>query len=149
MATQEETELEIAAFMGPHIKRARIALVLIGILYAYVGYRDYGMVKQWREALAGSEVAGKVDMLYYFVIFTFIAGVANIVLAVIGGKQTTKTMYIAFGIFVVHSAWMLYLVGVLLFTSWTWWISAIVIGMGFQAALKAENLRKQRGHAAL
>jgi hypothetical protein len=149
MPTQEETELEIAAFMGPHIKRARIALVLIGLLYVYVGYKDYGTVKQWREALAGTEVAGKVDMLFYFVIFTFIAGVANIVLAAIGGKQTTKTMYIAFGIFVIHSAWMLYLVEALLFTNWQWWITAIVLGMGFQAAMKAEKLRRERAHPAV
>ena len=144
-----DRSIEIAAFMGPHIKRARIALVIIGLLYAYVGYKDYGLVRQWREALAGTEVAGNVDMLYYFVLFTFAAGVANIVLAMVGGKQATKAMYAAFAIFVVHSAWLLYIFGLMLFTNWQWWITAIVLGMGFEAALKAERLRKQRAHPAL
>jgi hypothetical protein len=146
---EELVELEIAAFMGPHIKRARIALVIIGVLYAYVGWRDYGKVVQLRELLAGSAVQTQANMLYYFVIFTFLAGVANFGLAFVGGKMATRAMYIAFGIFVAHSLFLAYFAGPLILTNWQWWLTAIVLGMGFQAALKAEKLRKQRLDATL
>jgi hypothetical protein len=148
MAPQEDpVELEIAAFMGPHIKRARIALVLVGIVYAWNAYRSYGDVKALRELMKGEngELAHAVNMAYYFVIATAIAGVANIALAAIGGaKATTKTMYIATGIFVAHSLFGMYIGGVALFTNWIWWLTAICLGMGFQAAWKADQLRKQR-----
>jgi hypothetical protein len=146
---EELIELEIAAFMGPHIKRARIALVIIGVLYAYVGWRDYGRVVQLRELVAGSAVQTQADMLYYFVIFTFLAGVANVSLAFVGGKMATRAMYIAFAIFIAHSLFLAYFVGPLILTNWQWWLTAIVLGMGFQAALKAEKLRKQRLDATL
>jgi hypothetical protein len=50
--------------------------------------------------------------------------------------------YAAMAIFVAHSAFLLYLSGGALVTSGLWWITAICLGMGFQAALKAERLRK-------
>lgn len=139
-------ELEIAAFMGPHIKRARIALVLVGIVYAFNAYRSYGDVKHLRELMKGDsgELAHMVNMAYYYVIATAVAGVGNIILAAIGGTKTTFAMYIAMGIFAAHSLFGMYIGGVALFTSWIWWLTAICLGMGFQAAWKADQLRKQR-----
>jgi hypothetical protein len=51
------------------------------------------------------------------------------------------------GIFVAHSCFQLYISGVLVFMSWTWWLAAIVLGMGFQAAYKAAKLRRERKQA--
>ena len=139
-------ELEIAAFMGPHIKRARIALVLIGALYIWSAYRSYGGIAELREALKGGSdeynIKSTVDLLYYFVVFTGFAGVANIVLAVIAGKKMTFAMYTAMGIFAAHTLFQLYLTEGLILTNWLWWITAIILGMGFQAAYKANKLRK-------
>lgn len=144
---EDPVELEIAAFMGPHIKRARFALVLVGAVYAYNAYKAYGDVTQLRDMVRGdtSELAHAVNMAYYFVVATAIAGVANILLAIIGGTRTTFAIYLAMAIFVAHSLFALVIGGVLLFTSWLWWLTAIVLGMGFQAAWKADQLRKTRG----
>ena len=76
--TQAElTELEIAAFMGPHIKRARIALVLIGALYIWVAYRSYGDVSRAKEMMdryaagepAMDELKRLVNLAYIIVIW--------------------------------------------------------------------------------
>jgi hypothetical protein len=148
-------ELEIGAFMGPHIKRARIALVLIGILYAVTAYLSYDDIAKWHAAMSGAstkdarvaELKHLVDVAYFVVVFTGIAGVANIVLAAIGGTKTTFAMYAAMGIFAVHTAIQLYATEGMILTNWLWWITAIVIGMGFQAAYKAQALRKSRAPA--
>ena len=152
MEKQEELELEIAAFMGPHIKRARIALVLIGLLYAYLAYKSYGDVSQAHDEMKRfsasdprmSEYEHAVNLIYYLTVFVGVAGVANIVLAVIAGRTPTTSMYAAMAIFVALSCFELYVSGVLLFTSWLWWLSAIVLGLGFQAAHKAAKLRRER-----
>src|SRR4051812_33028740 len=47
----EAVDLEIAAFMTPHINRARIVLVVVGLLYAYLGFRSYGDLADLREAI--------------------------------------------------------------------------------------------------
>ena len=141
---QNELELEIAAFMGPHIQRARIFLVLLGGLYLFTGYQAYDDIAALRALTRGDEgaFADLVNLLYAAVIFTIVAGVANIVLAVIAGKKTTFAIYAAVAIFVAHTLFQIYLAGGLLFTSWVWWLTVIVLGMGFQAAYKAEKLRK-------
>ena len=152
MEAREELELEIGAFMGPHIKRARIALVLIGGLYAYLAYVSYADIARLHDAMRGmpehdprmSEYVHAVNTAYYLTVATGIAGVANIALAAIAGRMATTAMYIAMGIFVVLSCFQLAVVGVLLFTSWLWWVSAIVLGLGFQAAHKAAKLRRER-----
>lgn len=154
--TQAElTELEIAAFMGPHIKRARIALVLIGALYAITAYLAFDDVARLRDMMrtygnSGPEAAEAkhlVDMAYYFVVFTGVAGVANIVLAAIAGTKATFAMYAAMAIFVAHTLFQLSLGGDGFFLDFKWWLIAIVVGMGFQAAWKAEKLRKERAPA--
>jgi hypothetical protein len=155
LSQSELTELEIGAFMGPHIKRARIALVLVGILYAVTAYFSYDDVVRMREMMRG--VAGSspevdkarrlVDMAYYFVVFTGIAGVASIVLAAIAGTKATFAMYAAAAIFAGHTLFQIYLGGVAALVSWEWWLIAIVIGMGFQAAWKADKLRRDRAPA--
>lgn len=144
------TELEIAAFMGPHVKRARFALVLVGIMYALTAYLHYGDIAAAHRAMGAygddPEVAAMrqtIDAAYYFIVFTGIAGVANILLAAIGGKRPTFAMYTAVAIFVAHSLFQLYL-GMAPFADWVWWISAIVVGMGGEAAWKAEKLRRER-----
>jgi hypothetical protein len=91
-----------------------------------------------------SDLKRMVDLLYIFVVFTGVAGIANIVLAAIAGTKTTFAIYTAMGIFVAHSLFQLYLTEGLLFTNWLFWITAIVLGMGFQAAYKAQQLRKSR-----
>ena len=146
MPVQEDlVELEIAAFMGPHIKRARIALVLVGIVYLYSTYSSYDAVKAAHDMVRGdsSRVASAVNMAYYLVVATGIAGVANIILAAIGGTKTTFAIHVAMAIFAAHSLFMLYL-GAIVLTSWIWWLTAIALGMGFQAAWKADQLRKNR-----
>lgn len=153
MAPQEDLlELEIAAFMGPHIKRARIALVLIGILYIYSAYTHYSTIAEWREALrgvspndpTGSELKRRVDLAYFIIIFVGASGMANIALAAIAGRKTTFAIYTAMGIFAVHTLLQLYATEGLILTNWLWWITAIVLGMGFQAAYKARRLRSER-----
>jgi hypothetical protein len=148
---QNELELEIAAFMGPHIKRARIFLVLLGGLYAFMGYRAYGDVAALRDLARGEtgEFARMATLLYAAVVFTIVAGVANIVLAVVAGKKTMIAFYAAVGIFAANSLFQIYLAGPLLFTSWVWWVTLIILGMGFQAAYKADKLRKSGGRPAL
>jgi hypothetical protein len=160
---QSLTELEIDAFMGPHIKRARIALVLIGALYVLHAYLNYGDMKQWHDAVGRipqdqlSEesllIKNLISQMYYFVVFCGVAGVVNIVLAAIASTRATFAMYIAMGLFAILTAWQIYFGmsvpgngrGALLFlTDWKWWIIAIVVGMGFEAAWKADKLRRVR-----
>ncbi|HEY5948416.1 MAG TPA: hypothetical protein VIV40_23125 [Kofleriaceae bacterium] len=155
LSQAELTELEIGAFMGPHIKRARIALVLMGILYAVTAYLAYGDVSRARDMMhamgntsaEAARVKHLVDMAYYFVVFTGVAGIASIVLAAIAGTKTTFAMYAAVAIFAAHTLFQLYLGGVGFLLSWEWWLIAIVVGMGFQAAWKADQLRKERAPA--
>ena len=152
LSQSELTELEIGAFMGPHIKRARIALVLVGILYAVVAYLNYDDITRVREMLhsmSGSEpgvakARHAVDLAYYYVLFTGFAGVASIVLAAIAGTKATFAVYAATAIFAAHTLFQVYLGGVEALLSWQFWLIAIIIGMGFQAAWKADQLRKER-----
>ncbi|HEY5923167.1 MAG TPA: hypothetical protein VIV11_15920 [Kofleriaceae bacterium] len=145
-------ELEIGAFMGPHIKRARIALALVGILYAITSYLNYDEMVQWREWAASASASDpaiaaikwKIDFSYFIVWFIGLSSIANIVLAAIAGKKPTFAIYTATGIFAVHTALVLWAIGALIVTSWIWWITLIVLGMGFQAAYKAQKLRKER-----
>lgn len=156
-ASQNLIELEIAAFMGPHIKRARIALVLIGGLYLYLTYKSWDAVSYAKKSLEGLSSSdpgvaawkSAVNLAYVLVVYTGFAGIANIVLAGVAGVKTTFAMYTAMGIFAVGTALQLYASGGLIFTSWLWWLSAIVLGMGFQAAYKAQQLRKNRTPAEL
>lgn len=144
-------ELEIGAFMGPHIKRARYVLVAVGVLYAITGYLAYGDIAKLSQALDRyasnhgpeiEELRSQVSTAYAFVVLTLVVGVANIGLAAVGGKKTTYAMYAAMGLFVLHSAFQIILTGGVLVTSVVWWLIAITIGMGFQAAVKAEQLRR-------
>src|SRR5436190_16217314 len=93
----EMTELEIAAFMTPHINRARIVLVAVGILYAvlgYLAYRDVSKLKQMIDAYGSANdpdlepIRDAVTKAYMIVVFVMVAGVANIGLAAIAGKKT-------------------------------------------------------------
>jgi hypothetical protein len=152
---QNEVELEIAAFMGPHIKRARIVLVLVGVLYLLSGYMNWDdisalreMVKDWPGGSGLDELKRQVSLAYAAVVIVIIAGIANIVLSAIAGVKTMFAFYAAMGIFAVHSVFLLYATGGAIVTNIIWWITAICLGMGFQAALKADKLRKGERPAA-
>jgi hypothetical protein len=141
-------DLEIAAFMTPHINRARIVLVGLGLLFVYVGWRDYDRVAEARRYL-DSVVGGDVDqmrsmitILYAFVVFTLVAGVAYVLLALVAGKKTMLAFNVAAAIFVFHSAFLVYATNALFLTEWWWWIGAICLGMGYVAARKADQLRR-------
>ena len=145
-------DLEIAAFMTPHINRARIVLVLMGALYLYFGYSSYSDIAALRDAVnawAAKSKDGSVDELksaitiaYISVVFAMVTGAANIVLAAIAGKKTMLAFNIAAGLFVLHTCLQAYASSGTVFTSVLWWISAIALGMGYQAARKAETLRR-------
>ncbi len=148
---QELLELEIGAFMGPHIKRARIALVLIAAVFVWTTYTNYDDIARFREMMNGfadgsgpmfAKAKRLADVAYVLVIFTGIAGFANLVLAAIGGRRPTFAMYAAMGIFAVYTALNMYLSEALILTTLRWWLMAIVLGMGVQAAYKAHELRK-------
>jgi hypothetical protein len=146
-------ELEIGAFMAPHINRARIVLVVVGVLYAFIGYKSYGDVNELRKLVNAwaandsdprlAELQSKVTLIYASVVFVLASGVANIVLAAIAGKKTMLAFNIAAGIFLVHTCLQLYVTKGVIFTSWVWWLTAIVLAMGYQAARKAYLLRKE------
>jgi hypothetical protein len=151
LSQAELTELEIAAFMGPHIKRARIALVLVGVLFAVTAILHYNDIDALRNAMRRysdespriAEAKRLVDTAYYFIVFTGFAGVANIALAAIAGKKATFAMYAAMAIFGAYTLFEISL-SVPFFVDYVWWITAIVVGMGAQAVWKAEKLRKER-----
>jgi hypothetical protein len=135
--------------MASYIKRARIALVLIGILYAWTAYGNYDHLRPWRDgSMFENEPTGEIkrliDLAYFIIVFTGIASVANIMLAAIAGKKTTFAIYTAMGIFAVYTALRLYQTNGHYLSSWLWWMIALVLGMGFQAAYKANQLRKSR-----
>jgi hypothetical protein len=137
--------------MGPHVKRARIALLLVGILFAVSAYLKYGDISDLRKMVRGEggEMESLVNMAYYFIVATIIAGVANIFFAAIGGSNPTLAIYGATGVFGLYTMFALYVGGIILFTSWVWWLTTIVLVIAFQAVYKAEQLRKQRAQEFL
>jgi hypothetical protein len=149
----ELVELEIAAFQGPHIKRARIMLFAVGVLNFVLGALSYSDVDQARQMLqrmeadhvyAHSALATAehvVTLAYVLVVSAIVAGAANVVLAAIAGKKTMLAFYAAMAIFIAFSALQLYISGMVVFTSLIWWFTAIILGLGFTAARKAERLR--------
>ncbi len=152
MAEQNELiELEIAAFQGPHIKRARMVLAATGVLYVILGYLDYGDIAKARERVHTLTAAGVdlgdaphlVNMALAVAVAAVAGGIANVALAVLGGTKTMIVFYVAAAIFIGQSALNLYVSGGAMLTSLLWWLIAIVLGMGFMAAFKAEQLRKR------
>jgi fucose 4-O-acetylase-like acetyltransferase len=135
-------ELEIASY----IKRTRIALVLLGILYAWTAYGNYDHLRPWVDgSMFANEPMGEIKLFishaYFMILVTGIASGANLVLAAIAGKRTTLAIYTAMGIFAVYTALRLYQTSGRSLSSWLWWVTAIVLGVGFQAAYKASQLR--------
>jgi hypothetical protein len=136
-------EVELATY----IKRARAALVLVGILYAWTAYSNYDHLRPWRdgsmfEVEPTDELERLIDLAYFIIVFTGIASGANVVLAAIVGKYTAFAAYAALGIFTVYTALRLYQTDGRCLSSWLWWVTAIVLGTGFQAAYKANQLRQ-------
>ncbi len=151
----EQVELEIGAFMTPHINRARIMLVVLGVFYVILGYLAYKDIAPWKEAADDwarrglgtdpevEKLRSAITIAYVIVVYVMCAGVANIVLAAIAGAKTMLAFNIAAVIFIVHTLLQIYATKGTIFFSWLWWVSIIVLGMGYQAALKAHKLRKQ------
>jgi hypothetical protein len=144
-APHEHVEREIASY----VKRARIALVLVGILYAWTAYGNYDHLRPWRDgSMFENEPTGEIkrmiDLAYFIIVFTGIASVANVVLAAIAGKRTAFAIYTAMGVFAVYTALRLYQTQARCLSNWLWWVTTIVLGFGFQAAHKANQLRKSR-----
>jgi hypothetical protein len=145
----EQIELEIAAFQGPHIKRARIVLAVAGALYVWTGYRAYDVIAKTRAMLRDVRDGGPqfdglqhmVNVAYAVVMSAIIAGIAMFVLAGIAGKKTMLAFYAAVAVFGVHTMILLYGSDGLVFTDFVWWATAICLTLGFSAARKAEKLR--------
>jgi len=142
----EETELEIAAFMGPHIQRARIVLFAIGALYLIATYLTYNQVSQLR-ALEDVRLQHLADIALYVTIGYGVAGFATLVLAGIAGTKTTFAIYGATGIFAANLLLNIWANGI----AWlidpgaiVFWLILIALGMGVQAAWKANKLRRER-----
>lgn len=147
MERNEQIELEIAAFQGPHIKRARIVLAVAGLLYVWTGYRAYDSVSKARAALSGvhdtayADVQHIINLAYIVVLSAIIAGISMFVLAGIAGKKTMVAFYAAVAVFGVHTLILLYASQGLVLTDFVWWATAICLTLGFTAARKAEKLR--------
>ncbi len=149
MERNEQIELEIAAFQGPHIKRARIVLAVAGMLYVWTGYRAYDAVAKLRDFINqihdGSPELDRahhvVNLAYAVVMSSLIAGISMFVLAGIAGKKTMVAFYAAVAVFGVHTLLLLWASEGLVFTDFVWWATAICLTLGFTAARKAEKLR--------
>ena len=125
--------------MTSYIKRVRIALVVIASLYAWTAYGNYANLMPWRDgSMFTSEPTGEIkrliDLAYFIIVFTGIASVANLVLAAIAGKRTTLAIYISMAIFAIYTALRIYQTNGRYLSTWLWWATAIVLGIGFQAA---------------
>lgn len=132
-----------------YVTRARIALVLVGILYAWTAYGNYDHLRPWRDgSMFANEPTGElkrlIDLAYFIVVFTGIASVASFLLAVFAGARTTLAIYAATGIFAIYTALRLYQTNGRYLSAWLWWVTAIVLGLGLQAAYKAKQLRQSR-----
>lgn len=152
--SQEEVELEIDAFMGPHIKRARIVLALAGVLYVIAGYFDYNHVADAKHLIDRAAAAGASGPVFdearrvvsnanLLVITSIAAGVINIVLSAIGSQKKLAAFYGAVGVFGIISVIQLVLTNGALLFSWIWWLTAISVGLGAAAAHKASRLRRE------
>ena len=149
MERNEQIELEIAAFQGPHIKRARIVLAVAGLLYVWTGYRAYDSVAKARDLINQAGEGGAlleqyqhvINLAYAVVMSAIIAGLSMFVLAGIAGKKTMLAFYAAVAVFGIHTLILLYASEGLVFTDFVWWAVAICLTLGFTAARKAEKLR--------
>ena len=149
MDGNEQLELEIAAFQGPHIKRARIVLAVAGLLYVWTGYRAYDAVAKMRDLINQihdsspqlDQAHHVVNLAYTVVMSAIVAGIAMFALAGIAGKKTMAAFYAAVAVFGVHTMILLYASDGLVLTDFVWWATAICLTLGFTAARKAEKLR--------
>ena len=141
-------ELEIAAFQGPHIKRARIVLAVVGLIYLYWGWHNYDAIADLRRMVnqaQGPEIEqykSAVNLAYATIVSWIVGGIAMFVLAGTAGKKTMLSFYAAVGIFGAISLLELYVSSGTLLTSPVWWLAAICLVLGFTAARKAEALRR-------
>jgi hypothetical protein len=135
--------------LASYVRRARIALVLIGILYAWSAYGNYVHLRPWRDgSMFANEPTGEIkrliDVAYFLVVFTGVGSVANLVLAAIAARKTTLAIGAASGVFAIYTALRLYQTDGRYLSTWQWWVTALALGLGVQAAYKANQLRRSR-----
>jgi hypothetical protein len=131
------------------VRRARIALVVVGILYAWTAYGNYVRLRPWRDGtMFATEPTGElgriIDLAYFLVVFTGIASVANVMLAAYAGKRTTLAACAATGIFAVYTALRLYQTDGRCLSDWLWRLTGLALATSVHAAYKANQLRHVR-----
>lgn len=151
---QQALELEIAAFQGPAMKRARIWLAILGAVYFVTGIWDYIQISEVRERLdrlaafastsERTEAERMVDHVALVVVFTIVAGVLQLGLAWWAKKRPLEAFLAACGLFAVHTAILLSLVGPVVLFSEIRILFVIVLAFGLFAALKANRMRRSR-----
>lgn len=150
--SDRETELEIDAFMAPHIKRARIVLACAGVLDAIGAWLASSTINHAQTMLDRAAAQGvhggdldraqaAVSTAHTLVLTFAIGGIVNIVLAAIGNQRRIGPFYAAVAVFALLSLVQLVLTDGGLLVSWTWWLTAIAVFLGFTAARKAAQLR--------
>ena len=122
------------------MRRARVALVVLGLFYAWTAWGNYYHLRPWRDgSLLATEPTGElgrlIELSFVIVVFTGIASVASLALAAIA--RTKLAVGSAIGIFAVYTALRLYQTEGRCLTSWLWWLTAIVLGVGVEAAFRA------------
>jgi hypothetical protein len=149
VASLDDPEPRADHQLTSYVRRARIALVLIGVLYAWTAYDNYDPLRPWRDGsmfatAPTGELERLIDLAYVIVVHTGIAGIASIVLAAIARTRTTFAACAAMGFFAVYTALRLYQTDARYLSTWTWWVIAVVLGTGVRAAYKAKQLRQSR-----
>lgn len=146
--------------LNSYIKRARIALVSIGILYAWAAYGSHerlmgicGVFNFPAERGEGSclslvfppddPIGALVDRYRFIIILASIAAAVTVGLAAIAGKRTALAVYTAIGMFAVYTPLSLHQMTGLLST-WVWWVTALALGLGFHATSRANQRRRSR-----
>ena len=138
---------EIDAVRRSHIRRLRIGLLLIGIVYLWSAGLGYYHLMPWRDgtmfvAPPKGELGRLIALSYFIIVFAVIAGVGNLVLAAIADKKATLAIVVAIGSFAVYTTLRLYQTNGRFLSVWNWWVSALVLCIGLHAVYKANQLRK-------
>jgi hypothetical protein len=151
--TASQVELEIAAFMGPHIKRARIALFLVGALYVVLGALDWSYLGEVRARIADAKAYGwavepeyesAVTFAYILVVTSVGAGMVQMLLALAAGKRTMLAFNIGLALWIAELGLNVFANGPAIFFGWVFWVVTFFLVFGYVAAYKAQQLRAGR-----
>jgi hypothetical protein len=164
MDADRELQLEIDAFMTPAIRRARILLVAMGVLYLIGGVYNYLHADETRARVEGAaaklrelgvdldpDVQAKVEAARRTVsAITWAAGIvalvglAHFVLAAWAGRRPLAAFYVALGLFGLRVLTLALALGPLSLLSVENAIAGIILVFGLVAAQKVERLRASR-----